>query len=54
MIDDNQELKILGEALDIVLAQKTREQQIAALRCFVRGLSGKLPLRSDFEILEIK
>ena len=40
-------LRILGEALDGILAQPTRERQVAALGCFAEGLQGRKPLPQD-------
>lgn len=49
-----EELEILGITLDRILSLKTREQQIAGLRCFTRGLMGWPMVQSDLEILEMK
>jgi hypothetical protein len=53
VMDDTLELEILGTALDIIERQNSREKKIAALRSFVRGMDGLLPLQSDREILEM-
>lgn len=47
MATDEGELEILGKVVDAIDRQKTREQKIAALRCFTRGLEGKEVLDSD-------
>lgn len=40
-------LEVFGALLDAIESQRTREQKIAVLRCFSRGLQGLLPLPDD-------
>lgn len=52
--DDNLSLEIYGILLDAVEALPAREQKLAALRCFGRGLRGQDVLEGNREILKVK
>jgi hypothetical protein len=39
--NDAEELRLLGQLVDTLEGQRTREGKIAGLRCFYRGIQGR-------------
>jgi hypothetical protein len=52
MASDELDLKVYGIVVDSMEKLSTREQKIAALRCYCRGLQGLPVIASDYAMLE--